>query len=221
MKRSAHDGLHVRGAAPAKAALACLLALATLACVSSASALSWSRVQPHQRPYAICEAGRMADYINAEWADFNDGAQLPDKYVGYLNIFLYTDQLGKVGQLNSHTYAGKPAGAIDFVESLRTANGKNDVGPIIASRLVLLQADKTMPVYLLSLRRTKWVVYQTLPDMETVQEYQTSDSIWMMQFRGNELFLLRQADELAPTAARRANLLTEEVDCEALWRRDA
>lgn len=218
---SARDGFRVRQVSSLKAALACLVALAALAGVSSASALSWSRLPPHQRPYAICEAGRMADYINAEWADFNHGARLPDKYVGYLNIFLYADQLGKVGQLNSHSYDGKPAGAIDFVESLRTANGKNDVGPIVASRLVLLQADKTMPVYLLSLRRTKWEVYQTLPDMETVQEYQTSESVWMMQFRGNELYLMRQADELAPTAARTANLLPRKIDCAALWSRDA
>src|SRR3569832_858591 len=84
------------------------------------------------------------------------GPRLPEEYVGYLNIFLYTDQLGKVGRLNSHTYDGKPAEPLDFVESLRTSNGKHDVGPIVASRLVLLQADKTMPVYLLSLRRTKW-----------------------------------------------------------------
>jgi hypothetical protein len=221
MKRGTRDGFRGRPLSPVKSALTCFLALAALAGTSSASALSWSRVPPHQRPYAICEAGRLADYINAEWADFHDRVRLPDKYVGYLNIFLYTDQLGKVGQLNSHTYDGKPAGAIDFVESLRTANGKDDVGPIVASRLVLLQADKTMPVYLLSLRRTKWEIYQTLPDMETVQEYQTSESIWMMQFKGNELNLMRQADELAPAAARGVNLLTQKFDCEALWRRDA
>jgi hypothetical protein len=197
-----------------------LIALAALVGGPSASGLSWSRVAPHRQAFAICEAGRLADYINAEWADFTGGPRLPEEYVGYLNIFLYTDQLGKVGRLNSHTYDGKPAEPLDFVESLRTSNGKHDVGPIVASRLVLLQADKTMPVYLLSLRRTKWEVYQTLPDWETVQQYQTSESIWMMQFKGNELYLMRQADELAPTAARGADLLRRKLDCRALWARE-
>ena len=161
----------------------------------------------------------MADYVNAEWADFNDQARLPDKYVGYLNIFLYTDRLGKVGRLNGFTYKGEAASENDFVESLRSANGKKDIGPIVASRLVLMQPHKTTPIYLLNLRRTKWEVYQTLPDYKEVKEYQTSESTWMMQFAGNELYLMRQADELAPTAARQPNLLEKKVDCGALWSR--
>ncbi|MDB5709567.1 MAG: hypothetical protein JWL96_1637 [Sphingomonas bacterium] len=32
---------------------------------------------------------------------------------------------------------------------------------------------------------------------------------------------MRQADELAPAAARGVNLLTRNIDCAALWRRDA
>ena len=201
-----------------KTVATCALALAAPGGLPSATALSWSRVPLHKQSYAICEAGRLADYINAEWADTNDEAELPDKYVGYLNIFLYTDRLGKVGQLNSHTYDGKPAHALNFVESLRSSNGKKDVGPILASRLVLLQSDRTMPVYLLNLRRTKWEVYQTLPDLESVERYETSDSTWMMQVKGNELYTMRQADELAPTAAKKVNLLMQEVNCAALWK---
>ena len=75
-----------------------------------------------------------------------------------------------------------------------------------------------MPVYLLNLRRTKWEVYQTLPDLESVERYETSDSTWMMQFKGNELYMMRQADELAPTAAKKVNLLMQEVNCAALWK---
>lgn len=187
-----------------------------------AAAMSGGHVPPHKQVYAICEAGRFADWVNTEWDAQLKDEQGKDEYIGYPNIYLYSNSLGKVGQLRGPGHPGvdHPASESDLVESLRTSNGKNDEGPIVASRLVMLQRDKFSPVYLLSLRRKKWERYSIYPSYDEVQQYEVSDSVWIMQFSGNELYLMREAQELAPTAARGRNLMTRKVDCPKLWTRD-
>ena len=186
-----------------------------------AGALSWSRVEPHEQKYALCEARKIADYINYEGEVLEERAERDDKWVGYPDYYIYTTALGVVGNYSGpeHTYLGDghPAHAFDFVETMRKWNGKADKGPIVASRLVVLDRDKYLPVYLLNLRRKRWERYTTYPAMEDVEEYQDTESTWIVQFKGNSMFLLRQADELAPLAARRRDLLTKRIDCKKLW----
>jgi len=186
-----------------------------------AAAVSWSRIPPHRRLHAICETRKLLDFLNVKWDEANDYPDVDDRFSNYPGFFIYSDRLGLAADFSraAMPYEGKKADATDFIVSMRTSEGKHDTAPVTAVRLVLLQADKYRPVYLLTLRRTKWEVYQTLPDLTEVQRYETSDSIWMMQFAGNEIYTLRQADELAPTAARGADLLGRDVDCAALVRK--
>jgi len=206
----------------ARAAITLAIAACAFAAPASAASLSGGRVSPHIQGYAICEAGRFTDWVNTEWAAQLEDRQRKDEYVGYPSAYIYSDTRGKIGLLRGpgHNYAGNPASELDLIEDLRTSNGKNDEGPIVASRLVLLQRDKFLPVYLISLRRKKWERYSLYPSYDEVQRYEVSNSVWIMQFAGNELHLMREAQELAPTAARGRNLLTRKIDCPKLWARE-
>lgn len=188
---------------PVRSGVVFTLALAALVGVARpAAALSWSKIPPHERASAICETRKLIDYINAEWAYLNDDDEERDEaFEDYPGFDIRSDGI----DASPHER--------DWVRSLRTKHGRPDQGPIIASRLVLLQAHRTYPTYLITLRRTAWQHYLILGEETEVTGYEREQDTWLVQFQGNEISRVRQVDELAPAAEARPNLLGRRVNC--------
>ncbi|HMO77337.1 MAG TPA: hypothetical protein PKD99_07805 [Sphingopyxis sp.] len=156
---------------------------------------------------AICQARALTEYINGWWAYQNEETDEFDQDFPVDNII--TDDRGE-------NWTAKES---EFVESLRSAYGKPDQGPIVASRLVLLKSDKFRPLYLLQLRRTAWTIEYELMGGGELSGYRSSDSTWVVSFWGKDVYLLREADELAPLASAGRNLIAQNVDCARLKRK--
>lgn len=185
-----------------------IVAFALLGSVQApALAVSISYPVKHRPEMAICQARALTDYINGWWAYENEETQGFDQDFPVDKII--TDDRGE-------NWTAKES---EFVESLRSADGKPDQGPIVASRLVLLKSDKFHPLYLLQLRRTAWVNEFELMGGDDLSGYRSYDSTWVVSFRGTGIHLLREADELAPLAAAGRNLIGRKVDCAHLKRK--
>lgn len=195
----------------------CILIAVLNLIVPTVSATSIHNASPHQTKYASCAVQKLIDSINHEWAYLKDRS-LDESFESEFPSLIYTDFLGKTSAVSvaGREYKGKRFKELDFVESLRKNHGKEDIGVIEATKLVRLTKDKISPTYLLQLRRNKWEVYQIFPTWEIREGYGISISTWLVQYSGNKIFLLRQADELSSLADKKRNQLSMQIDCSRL-----
>lgn len=197
------------------------VALAGLAAPLGATTIGFT--PNHDQRFAVCETHKLTDYVNNMWAELNDREEGEDRFITWDNFDIYTDRLGRVGSLTSKKHSGKalPSHEYDFVENLRMSFGKEDEGPIKAHRLVRLQKGKKYPVYLFQFERNQWKEYSILlgsDEIESEARYEVTHSTWLVQFQGNQINTLRQAEELSVLASKGRNLLRDrDIDCKALW----
>jgi len=121
--------------------LATIVVAAFVAMGPPATAITLGRAAPHQQPYAICQTRSLVDYVNGEWAARDSDRDFENDFNE--NAYIYSDALGvRVGRVSSaqHPTNKHTADISEWVESLRSEDGKPDEGPLVATRLVLLQA---------------------------------------------------------------------------------